>query len=259
MKTSLFALILAVGCAHQAKQDPLVGTWRVDEKSVTTGMPNYVLSPELYSAAAHQSRAVERAPASDEALAQEMEQAEKKPSLRRLYFRALYQQWRALSARASMGVCPQYHHDKLLVEEQALRHGSMVLTSQRPSVEKLALYPEWSLHGKPQQGIKLHEKQLKRELLTLCEEGVTDSYFRLENMVTYFAGAGKLERPEGFQALLKIPVFSTMLLVGAIQENQVNPLTTYDRELLDEVRGLQLQHYIVELKKKRSQIKMGAL
>lgn len=259
MKTSLIALILAVGCAHEAKQNNVAGTWRVDEKSVSTGMPNFVLSPELYSVAASQTTTTERAPASDEALAQEMEQAEKRPSLRRLYFRALYQQWRGLSSKASVGVCPQYHHDKLMVEEQAPRTGSLVLESQRPSADKLALYPEWSLTGKPHSGLKRHQIQLKRELTTMCEEGATDSYFRLENMVTYFSATGKLERPEGFQALLKIPVFSTMLLVGAIQEGQVNSLTNYDRDLLNEVRGLQLQNYIVELKKKRSQYKMGAL
>jgi len=159
MKRILPLIILAVGCAHRPAQDPLAQSWRVDEKGVSTGMPNFVLSPELYEQAA--AAKVARTPASsdvasDEALAREMEEAEKRPSLRRLYFRALFQQWRDLAAHTgrseALKSCPQYHHDKLIVEEEAPRRGSLVLQSARPAQEHLAFYPEWALPSGPPKG-----------------------------------------------------------------------------------------------------------
>jgi len=274
MKFLIPLSILVIGCAHRPSVDPLAHSWRVDPQGVSTGMPNYVLSPELYDDAAAAIAAPVRAPASDEDMAREMEAAEKRPSLRRLYFRALFQQWRDLAAHTgrdeALKSCPQYHHDKLMVEEEGPRRGSLVVQAVKPAQAHLAFYPEWSLPAgsatvwaskasDPRQALKRHESRLRRELRTMCEEGATDSYFRLENMVTYFAADDRLSRPDGFRAMLKIPVFSTMLLVGAVQEGGQGGLNGHDLRLLEKVKGLQLRNYIVELKKKRELARTGAL
>ncbi len=265
MKTLSLALALStfVGCAHKyrAPASDLPGDWRVDRHEVNTGMPNYVLSPEVFASAAP---GAVRAPASDEQLVREMEEAEKKPSLRRMYFRALYQQWKELSAsagrKANLRSCPQYHHDRLVLDEEGRAPGRS-FASTRPSKENLALYPEWALvsGGKPvwkskgaapkalKRGLAAHVRKLGREVRQMCEEGATDAFFRLENMVSYHAGRPEFQGREGMAALLKIPVFSNVLLMRAAP-------TAHEKRLVEEAHAWQLEAYLVQLEKKRLEV-----
>lgn len=271
-------LALGAGCAHRA--EPLQKNhagWRVSDKKVTTGMPNYYLSPEVFVESSKLAKENGRDPASDEALAKELEAQEKKPSLRRLYFRVVYQQYKELSSNA-LNVCPQYHHDRLTMDEAAAKAGVFFGPElARPKGEHLAYYPEWALpvrkNGKSvpvwrvkgaakkllARAVQTHQRKLRRELKTLCEEGTSDAYFRLENLATYFAGQASFQNQEGFRALLKIPAFSTMLLLKTAQNGAMPSFNEHDHRLLEEVHGLQLERYIVELRKKRSGLLTGAL
>jgi len=274
--SSLACSFLIVGCAHKANPKSLPGNWKVDERALSTGMPNYPLSEEVFARA---QKVQERAPAStDQELADEIEKAEHKPSLRRLYVRALYQQWQdvahAASGEAKLKSCPQYHHDKTVMDEGKSETNSFVVGA-KPAAEHLPYYPEWALNVKTATGarpvwtaggkklvsraLKSHAVKLNRELKVLCEEGTSDSYFRLENMVTYIADKPEFQQQEGLRALLKIPVFSTMLLVKSVQGGPQVRFSRHDEELLREVKGFQLQRYIVELKKQRQQLVTGSL
>ncbi len=277
----MFSLALTlsfVGCAH--KTTPILpGEWKVGEGKLSTGMPNYPLSAEAFASA--QKKEALRAPAtamSDEALAQELEKNEQKPSLRRLYFRALYQQWREISqmsgADNELRSCPQYHHDQVVINEVQLGVKPHLVGS-KPSANHLPFYPEWALNVRTEAGMvpvwkvgkqrqateatKSHAQKLRRELKTLCEEGTSDSYFRLENIVTYATAKAEYQQAEGMRALLKIPVFSTMLLMKSIQGHSQAQFNSYDQELLNEVQAFQLQNYIVELKSRRQQLVTGSL
>lgn len=274
--STLVCSFLFVGCAHQVNPKSLPGNWKVDERALSTGMPNYPLSEEVFARA---QRVQERSPASsDQELAEEIEKAEHRPSLRRLYFRALYQQWKdvaqAASGEATMKSCPQYHHDKTVMDESLAESNSFVVGA-KPTAEHLPYYPEWALNVKTSTGarpawtakgkklvsraLKSHAVKLRRELGILCEDGTSDSYFRLENMVTYIVDKPEFQQQEGLRALLKIPVFSTMLLVKSAQGGPQARFSRYDEELLREVKGFQLQRYIVELKKQRLQLVTGSL
>ena len=274
--TSLACSFLFVGCAHKVNPKTLPGNWKVDERALSTGMPNYPLSEEVFARAQETQK---RAPAStDQELAEELERTEQKPSLRRLYFRALYQQWQdvahAASGEPKLRSCPQYHHDKTVMDETRSEMSSFVVGA-KPAAEHLPYYPEWALSVKTKAGarpvwtaggkklvtsaLKTHASKLRRELNTLCEEGTSDAYFRLENMVTYIADKPEFQQQEGLRALLKIPVFSTMLLVKSVQGGPQVRFTRHDEELLREVKGFQLQRYIVELKKQRHTLVTGSL
>lgn len=270
---ALSSLILA-SCAHKAEDIKVSHYgWRVEDKGVvSTGMPNYVLSPEAFTAAT--TAQANRKPASDEQMAFELEAEDKKPSLRRLYFRALYQQFSLLKntshSKRQLNSCPQFHHDKLIVDESMNQSSaSFGMSMARPGQEELAYYPEWMLPSQTGKkaapiwsrkgnsnklmtsALKVHVAKIHQELKVLCEEGATDAYFRLENMVTYFAGRPKLKEKEGLTAFLKIPVFSTMLLLRSTQEGATETFTEQDRDLIEKVRGEHFERYIVELRKKR--------
>jgi hypothetical protein len=80
MKKILIPLTLAtfmVGCATHKPVSHLPAKWRVDDKAVTTGMPNYPLAPEVFARVQKQTPG--RAPASsDQELAAAIEADEKK-------------------------------------------------------------------------------------------------------------------------------------------------------------------------------------
>lgn len=272
MKNILIPLTLSVfmvSCATHTPVSQLPAKWRVDDKAVTTGMPNYPLAPEVFARVQKQTPG--RAPAStDQELAQSIEADEKKPSLRRLYFRSLYQSWQEVAQMSDRSTelrsCPQFHHDKVVMDEMS-RPRLPFSYGARPSAEHLPYYPEWALQVKTAAGVSpvwqvgqkkmikramaSHEFKLRRELKSLCEEGASDSYFRLENMVTYFSNKEGLQTDKGMTALLKIPVFSTMLLVKSVQGTPNVSFSSHDQELLAAVKGFHLQNYIVELKKER--------
>ena len=262
MKRFIFLVLLALSCAHQVPQVNKLANL-IDEKGVSTGMPNYVLHLELIE----RSQNV-RAPASvmsDDELAQSLE---RKPSLRRLYFRVIYQQWSELKKisnhSSDLKFCPQFHHDRVVLDETNMMRSHYQLAS-KPKLSELAYYPEWLLvtreqtpvwtqSSSPQEGIEVHTEKMHQELLSLCETGSTDSYYRLENMVTY-----RLRGKEYLKALLKIPAFSSMLLLSAVQSAPHRLLNRQDIDLINEVNGFQLQNYIVELRNQRQQLVIGAL
>jgi hypothetical protein len=55
---------------------------------------------------------------------------------------------------------------------------------------------------------------MKEELLTLCDEGVSDNFFKFDNLVTHYAGKASFHlRPQAMESVLKIPVFANFYLV----------------------------------------------
>lgn len=273
-KSLLLSFVALVGCASHNRSTPALPTaWHVDKAPVlSSGMPNYALAQDVFARVKTTTPA--RAPASsDEALVTELE---KKPSLRRLYFRSLYQQWQQVAQLRTpvreLKSCPQYHHDKLTIDETQ-RPPFLVNFGVKPTAELLAYYPEWALPvkrggvvttvwstgeaGLLPKAIAGHETKLRRELRELCESGVSDGYFRLENMATYLKDPSISRTEKGLVALLKIPVFSTMLLVKSVEGSFEAKFTGHELALLEEVQGHQLQQYIVELRRARTRQVMG--
>lgn len=281
--TSIFALssLLLVSCAHQSAPKEKLAGWRVEEKGqVTTGMPNYVLSAEAFAAATVEE--AKRGLANDEQMAQELEESDLRPSLRRVYFRVLYQQFRDLKAvsadSAQLTTCPQFHHDKLMIDEAPVVSTTLFGAQlARPTEAELAYYPEWLLPAQAgaqsatiwsrggdskklmTKALSVHTKKIHKELRVLCEEGSSDAYFRLENMVTYFAGRPELQAQKGLAAFLKIPAFSTMLLLRSASQADASPLSAHDQKLIEEVKGAHFERYIGEVRKRRFQHTTGAL
>ena len=278
----LLSSLLLAACAHEKKvNDPLRAAWRVEDHGpLTTGMPNFVLSPDAYTAATA-TKSPERAIASGEDMIKELESSDKKPSLRRLYFRTLYQQFKTFNAagvnKLTLKSCPSFHNDRLLIDEDSTAPVALSMAPARPEMTELAYYPEWLLPVRKaahapsvwsnkstgpalmKKGLSVHHAKIHRELKTLCETGESDAYFRLENMVTYFGGKPELQERNGLRAMLKIPAFSTMLLLKAVQAGPNADFSVHDRRLLEEVHGMQFEQYVRELRKHRFSSTTGAL
>lgn len=150
-----------------------------------------------------------RAPAS-----MEMEAREEK-SPRRVYFSSLYYQYLTLGSyyqhNSEIASCPQFHHDKIETDEYTVPKLSLYKPSNIVEEGK-DFFPELAFSGK--HSMKKYYQDMKEELLTLCEEGVSDNFFKFDNLVTHYAGKRDFHsQPKAMEAVLKIPVFANFYLV----------------------------------------------
>jgi hypothetical protein len=112
--------------------------------------------------------------------------SEKSP--RRVYFSALYHQYltmgQYLGKKSDIAFCPQFHHDKVetdsgLVPKVSMYQPQNVDEEGRDYFPELAFNKEFSLRD--------YRKVIKSELETLCEEGVSDNFYKFDNLITHYA------------------------------------------------------------------------
>ena len=226
-----------------------------------------------------------RTPASAEEFLNDIEKLDhqKKTSLRRVYFKALYDQYlrwnQAQEGMNPLSSCPQYHHDKLTVEETYQAQKAFVTpVSSYPSKEELMSHPEWFLSLKkkgkkmrafewgqkekanPQvamnKAIKGQWKNLEQELTVMCEEGVSENFFKIENIVTYFSNREDFDSGvKGLKAFMKIPVFANILIENSVTHASASDieLSRFEDELLNYASAWQIRSYAFQLKKENKQ------
>ncbi len=255
-------IIFFISCAHTPKPEvgldiPINPEW-IDVKSFVSS----------------------RTPASAEDFLSDLEKSEhqKKTSLRRVYFKALYDQylrWNQSEATGdSISFCPQYHHDKLVVEENHQSRKMLISNvDSYPSKDELAASPGWSLsmmkkgkkmrafewgqreNAKPQEAmskaIKGQWRRLEKEVHQMCEDGVSENFFKIENIVTYFSMKEDFDSGvKGLRAFMKIPVFTNVLIENSLNsETSMVELSTFEDDLLNYASAWQIRSYAVELKK----------
>jgi hypothetical protein len=145
------------------------------------------------------------------------EGAEKSP--RRVYFSALYHQYLTLAGhlgkKASIQFCPQFHHDKIetdsgIVPKVSLHHAQEVESEGRDYFPELAFNKDFSLRD--------YHKVIREELNTLCEDGVSDNFYKFDNLVTHYAHRPSFHQdPKAMASVLKIPVFANFYLVKMLE------------------------------------------
>ncbi len=251
---------LAVGCSSLTSQ------------FVDSGHPTFTVDKELVTKAQdfHFKKSSSRAPASVLTEEQEMEslmdEATKTEGrgLRRVYFSLLYQQYNQFSYLMNKSIdlkfCPQFHHDKTAMDEKLKR--SFYKRELSKSMQTHAVYfPETNLSHK-KEAVELLAG-VKKELTELCDEGVTDDYYKLENVVTYFSTKESFHRsPESMGSLLKMPVFAHLYYLKTVEapftvaDTQFNDL---EKELLDRTGAKWVHQYVVEVRKKRLSIVQSAM
>jgi hypothetical protein len=140
-------------------------------------------------------------------------------SPRRVYFTALYHQYLSLSnhlgVEADLNSCPQFHHDKIETDAVVIPTLSVFKRSGFTSPSK-KFFPELAFTKKF--SLKDHQEEMRTEIETLCEEGVSDNYYKFDNLVTHYASKRSFHtRPDSMKSVLKIPVFANYYLLKMIQ------------------------------------------
>jgi hypothetical protein len=251
--------LFAVGCSSLSNlTDSGVHTFTVDKELVAKAQ-NF-----------HLKKSQTRGPASvqtDEDEIEHLMNADSTKSgraLRRVYFSLLYQQYHQLSylmtRTTDLKFCPQFHHDKTAMDGQIKK--SPYKGELFKSMETYAVYfPETNLaHNK--EALTLLQN-VRGELAELCDEGVTDDYYKLENVVTYFSTKESFHRsPEAMESLLKMPVFAHLYYLKTVEapfsvaDTHFNEL---EQELLDRTGAKWVHQYVVEVRKKRLSIVQSAM
>lgn len=193
---SLFSLFVLVSCSHMYQRT-----------EVAMELP---FAPELVE---QMQKSAARIPASLETVELEGK------SSRRVYFTALYHQYLTLGnhlgQESDVNFCPQFHHDKIETDAIAVPQFS-IYNPGRVSGEVKEFFPEVAFTKKF--SLEDHYQQISAEVKILCEEGVSDNYYKFDNLVTHYANKASFHaRPDSMKSVLKVPVFANYYLLKMLQ------------------------------------------
>jgi hypothetical protein len=180
------------------------------------------------------------------------ELSEKSP--RRVYFSALYHQYltlgQHLGKKADMQFCPQFHHDKIetdsgLVPKVSLYHSSNVDAEGKDFFPELAFNKEFSLRD--------YHSVIKEELVVLCEDGVSDNFYKFDNLVTHYAHKKSFHQdPKAMASVLKIPVFANFYLVKMLEIPGFDITSPEEKRFIKLTNTHWFENYVSEASRMRS-------
>lgn len=178
-------------------------------------------------------------------------------SPRRVYFTALYHQYLSLSnhlgVETDLNSCPQFHHDKIETDSVVVPKFSIFKTSGVTSASK-EFFPELAFTKKF--SLKDHQEEMRAEIDVLCEEGVSDNYYKFDNLVTHYASKKSFHsRPDSMKSVLKIPVFANYYLLKMIQSpNALTFIHPEERKVITMTQTHWFEKYVSEAQRMRSNL-----
>lgn len=221
---SLLLLFVFASCAQIPAEGPRV---------------NFPFSAELLEKVKHEKS---RMPASE----LKVDEVEGK-STRRTYFTALYHQYLTLGQHlekaSQIGTCPAFHHDKVETDTYAIPKVSTI-KSKFVSREGKSFFPELAFEN--DFSMEDYYASVETEVQTLCEEGLSDNFYKFDNFVTHHAGRDTFQgKPEAMQAVLKIPVFANyFLLRHLLPMHQVAFAHPDEKRVIDLTRTYWFERYV---------------
>lgn len=169
-------------------------------------------------------------------------------SNRQLYFLSFYKQFltlgKAIGKDSELKACPSFHnvwlnHKKELHKDVEGLSDSIRLDFVKDNKKLLAKYPVLALpYSKKadlytklenndwndtdeylQESLERYWEIEAKELATLCDTGVSPSYYVYENLVNYFKNDKSFHRTsDGLKALLKVPVIANMVILDNLRK-----------------------------------------
>lgn len=233
-KTTLLLTLTLVSCSHVATQN-----------KVAMELP---FVPELVE---QMQKSAGRVPASFE-----VEEIEGKSS-RRVYFTALYHQYLSmghhLGNEVTLNSCPQFHHDKIETDAVSVPEFSIYKTSNLSGTSK-EFFPELVFTKKF--SLEDYHAEMGQEIATLCEDGVSDNFYKFDNLITHYAGKKSFHsRADSMKSVLKIPVFANYYLL-----KMLTPAHTVSTVHPEETMVIKMTHtqwfekYVTEAHRMRSNL-----
>lgn len=176
-------------------------------------------------------------------------------SPRRVYFSALYHQYlilgKHLGKKSEMSFCPQFHHDKIQTDSSMLPLVSFYPARDVVDHEGKAYFPELAFNRKF--SLNDYHKVIEGELVTLCEEGVSDNYYKFDNLVTHYAHKSSFHKdPKAMTAVLKIPVFANFYLVKMLETQGLGLTSPEEKRFIKLTRTYWFENYVAEAGKMRN-------
>ncbi len=227
--TPVFVALIVSACAHQRETPKIVEFPYADE---------LLREVQLRSG---------RAPANLDSL--ELEER----STRRIYFSALYHQYLTLGEylgkKPAATFCPQFHHDKIETDAGIVPKVSMYPASA-VSEEGRQFFPELAFRGRTALGA--YHENLRTEIEVLCEEGISDNYYKFENLVTHYAPKASFHRnPKAMASVLKIPVFANFYLIKMLETPGAVSIAPEERRFIEVTRTHWFGQYVTEASRQR--------
>lgn len=229
---ALFSAFILVGCSHV-----------VTAPKVAMELP---FAPELVE---EMQKSQSRSPASIELVEKEGKSA------RRVYFTALYHQYLTLTdhldEKSEVTSCPQFHHDKVETDAAVIPKMSIFKNIKVESSDK-GFFPELAFTKKF--SLKDHHSDIKNEISVLCEEGVSDNYYKFDNLITHYASKRSFhQRPDSMKSVLKIPVFANYYLLKMLQGSQnISFVHPEERKVITMTQTHWFERYVNEAHRMRS-------
>lgn len=189
-----------------------------------------------------------RAPAS------ELEAKEEK-SPRRTYFVTLYHQYltfsQYLGKENDVTFCPQFHHDKIETEAFAVPKVSF-FKNPKVDTQGKVYFPE--VVFKKNFSLEDYHADLREELATLCEDGVSDNYYKFDNLITHYADKASFHKnARAMASVLKIPVFANFYLLKMMDtERKQNFSHPEEKRFIELTRTHWFPEYVREAGKRRN-------
>jgi hypothetical protein len=202
--------IFVVSCAH--------------ERAVVEPMVHFSYAPDLLET-------IQKSPLRKPASALT---ATEEKSPRRAYFSSLYHQslviGQFLKKDSRREFCPQFHHDKIATEGYYVPH-MVAYPKSQVEAEGKEFFPELAFNKNF--SLKQYYTQIESELDTLCEEGLSDNYYKFDNLVTHHATNPSFHaNPKAMESVLKIPVFANLYLIRMLQGDAQVAVTSPEEQLL---------------------------
>ena len=188
-----------------------------------------------------------RAPASELSVKEEK-------SPRRTYFVTLYHQYLTfnhyLGKENDITFCPQFHHDKLETEEFSVPKVSF-FKNPKVGEQGKAYFPEVVFRGKF--SLEDYHEDLKSELTTLCEDGISDNFYKFDNLITHYADKASFHKnAKAMASVLKIPVFANFYLLKMMDtDKKQNFSHPEEKRFIELTRTHWFPEYIREAGKRR--------
>jgi hypothetical protein len=231
---ALISALLLVGCSHI-----------VPAPKVAMELP---FEPELV---AEMQKSQGRAPAN----LVESEVEGKSP--RRVYFTALYHQYLTLSdhlgEEANLASCPQFHHDKVETDASVIPKMSIFKNLKVEASDK-GFFPELAFTKKF--SLKDHHQDIRAEINVLCEEGVSDNYYKFDNLITHYAAKRSFHmQSASMKSVLKIPVFANYYLLKMLQSpHNLSFVHPEERKVITMTQTHWFERYVNEAHRMRNDL-----
>ncbi len=231
MKYSLPALLLTLmSCSHMKNDERVV---------------QFPYAEELVERV---QKVTLRAPASELSVNEEK-------SPRRTYFVTLYHQYltfsRYMGKESEIQFCPQFHHDKIETEEFQVPQVS-IYKNPKVAADGRAYFPEAVFRGKF--SLEEYYTDLGQELSTLCEDGISDNFYKFDNLITHYADKTSFhQNTKAMASVLKIPVFANFYLLKMMDTEKKQKFShPEEKRFIELTRTHWFPEYIQEAGKRRN-------